>query len=742
MNLDPDLLKQIIATFKSELEEQSQLITNNLLALEKGVQDKEERIKIIDAIFRSAHNIKGAARGISLNEVGEIAHRIESLFSSIQKQVITISPEIIDLCLEAVDRMQSAMLSFIEKKPLSFDINELLMRLEKGEPAKSDHLQDEVAKFDDGKKKYSANQQKTRQSLEINEHETIRVAVEKIDKVSALTEEIQVSKIAIEDYYTELDQLSAKTRQFSLLWKQIKDHLDDARGENLQRLLHSSNDCIAEMSHVTYRLHKSMRSQLNELSMISNSLQEEVRLLRLVPISNFLCTLPRYVRDLAHQLNKQVEIEILDRNVKMDKLVLEGLKNPITHLIRNAIDHGIEPAEIREKMGKSDKGSIKIDIKDEGNEILINIFDDGAGIDISQITKIAEKRNLSSKSELDRMSDIEILDFIFTPGFSTKEIITDISGRGIGLDVVKANLIDLKGQVSVTTELGKGSTFTLRVPLTLSSEHGLLVKCNDQFFVLPTHSIERVFVLSHREIIEVEGTQAIILNKRTIPLRTLANVLGLEDRDFSKVDRISIVVIKKGWHAVALLVDDVLGEREIVIKPLNLPLSDVPCVSGGTLLERSQVVVVLNSTELINTALNIQVVHRLDFQDTANQIVERPHILVVDDSITTRTLEKNILETQNYKVTVAVNGKEAWDLLQKQHFSLLITDIAMPIMDGFTLTSNVKQSDKLHYLPVIIVTSLGSDAEKARGVEVGADAYIVKNEFESGSLLEIVGQLV
>jgi two-component system, chemotaxis family, sensor kinase CheA len=331
---------------------------------------------------------------------------------------------------------------------------------------------------------------------------------------------------------------------------------------------------------------------------------------------------------------------------------------------------------------------------------------------------------------------------IFLPGFSTKEIITDISGRGVGLDVVKANLDALKGSVSVTSILGQSTTFTLRVPLTLTSELGLMVSTCGQAFVIPMNGIERVFTLRTDEIVEIEASQTVLLEGHPVPLRILADILKFEKKEIANPDCVPIIILKNARKVVAILVDEIIGEREIVIKPLQPPASNVPCVIGGTLSGKGQVIVVLSASDLIEAAVHSGQMTRVSIQDKTDKEETRPRILVVDDSITTRTLEKNILESNHYQVTLAVNGKEAWDILQKESFSLLITDVSMPIMDGFTLTERVKQSNQLRDLPVIIVTSLGSDAEKKKGAEVGANAYIVKNEFESDVLLEVVAQLV
>lgn len=735
MDLDPSLLKQLIETFKAELDEKAQVMTESMLKLEKLDPKDEEFKSNIDIIFRAAHNIKGAARGIGAADVGEIAHHIETVFSAVQKKQMVLSSGIIDLCLESLDSMHLALDAFTNKTPLPFNLEELLERLKKAdEPTKkiankkSKQIKNEVKMSDD------------------SSNESIRVSLKNLDSIGALMEEVQVNKIAIDDHFAELSQLLKKTNLFSSLWsearKSIKNLSDNQNNDTLQRLFTLGNDVFHEIVHSTQQIHKYMRSRINEFSILSNSLQDEIRTLRLVPAETLLQTLPRIVREIAKNLNKEVIIDISGDQVKMDKMILEGLKDPLIHLLRNAVDHGIETAEERKNLNKSKEGHLGIKVSDEGSQILITITDDGAGIDVGKVGEIAKQNNLVSEADLAEMTKNEILELIFRPGFSTKEIITELSGRGVGLDVVKTNLSNLKGTVSVETELGKNTTFFLRVPLTLSSERGLVVVSSGHFFVIPIVHVERVLRISMNEIVNVEGTQAILFDKRTVPLRTLSTALDLQEDTHSLDQSLSIVVLTKSKHSVALVVDEIIGEREIVIKPLQPPVDSLPLIRGGTLAGNGKVMIVLNTNELMNLVLKNEKTKQLNVQEEKSSMQEKPHILVVDDSITTRTLEKNILETHDYKVTVAVNGKEAWDLLQKQPFALLITDVSMPIMDGFTLTENVKQSAKLKDMPVIIVTSLGSPAEKKRGVEVGADAYIIKNEFESDALLGIVSQLV
>lgn len=709
MEMDKEVLEMLIKTFQLELEELLQVMTNGLLQLEKN----DYSTPVIASIFRAAHTIKGGSRSIGANSVGDISHHVESIFSSIEKNKLHITPELTDLCLKAVDSMRSAMLAFIEKKPPLADTQVIIQALKSYEENPDSIHSHELV-----------TPEKTNHTEDNHEHDSIRVSIKNMDSLSDLMERIQINKIAVDDNYLELSKIVSAAKPFSTHWNKSSDHLH-------------------EMMNSLQHLQIDMRPHINELEILFNSLQNEIRTLRLVPAGSLLQTFPRLVRDLARDLNKSVELEIKGSDVKIDKNILQGLKDPLIHILRNAVDHGIENADARKIAGKPAIGKISITIQDQGNHILFIIEDDGAGIDYEKISGAAISKKLVSKNSLDQMDRNEILQLIFRQGFSTKASVNDISGRGIGLDIVKSNLSQLSGSVSVSSEPGKNTCFFLRVPLTLSSERGLIVASGGENFILPITHVERALIISREDILEIQATQAIMLDKHPIPLRSLANLLGLADMEPANPGQLSIVVIEDDGNKIALIVDEIINEKEIVIKSMQIPLKNMFCITGGTLSGNGQVILVLNIKDIVAIALNPTQTHHTPVAvDYETEPQTRPHILVVDDSITTRTLEKNILESKKYEVSVAVNGKEAWDLLQRNKFSLLITDVNMPIMDGFALTERVRQSNELRDLPVIIVTSLGSDAEKKRGMEVGANAYIIKNEFESGTLLELVSQLV
>ncbi len=612
MPLDEEFLKQVLETFGTELDENLQIITDGLLELEKtGLDDQK---KSIDSIFRSAHNIKGSARGIGITDVGEIAHRVETLFTAIKKKTLLVNPDIINVCLQAVDGMREAMHCYMQKKPISFDVPALLQQLQnsvESPTTQSEILQPRQLVEKKPETSPGGEEQETPQAAKLpvksGEYETVRVSLHNLDRISAYMEEIQLKKIAIDEHFLELAQLGDKAQQFYQTWKKslldLRNVSNKDMAEDLKLLYDSNVDRLSEITSIINRMHKNMTAHINELTMLSNSLQEEVRLLRLVPTSNLLQHLPRVVRDLCYTLKKQVTLEVKDRDTKIDKIILDGIKDPIIHILRNAIDHGLEDSATREAHGKPEVGCIQIDVKEEDNNVLFFIKDDGGGIDPEKVANSALEKGMISKSELALLSKDEIMNLIFHPGFSTKNTVTDVSGRGIGLDVVRANLANLKGGVSVVTEIGKGTTFILRVPLTLATERGLIVECGGQLFALVTSFIERVVLLNKKDIVMVEKSHAILLEKHPVPLCSLSDILELDPQPHIIQNQLPLVVIKKDNNMVALLVNNIIGEREIVIKSLQAPLANITCVTGATLSGNGDIIIVLNLSDVMDKAV-------------------------------------------------------------------------------------------------------------------------------------------
>ena len=774
MALDPKLMEQLLETFRVELAEQLQVLTEGMLRLEKQLE-AEVRKEILKRIFRAAHNIKGAARGVGVTVVADIAHHLESLLSCLKENNARPAPDTIDVCLEAIDRMREAMAAHDAGSGVEFDQHDLYARLEEAsrEPAppgtglteNTEPAALTAQPINESSARAPADAtmqdpQEQRNDSEKNSHEdartrreaygqqgapdVIRVTADKLTRISGLSEELQTEKIGLHEQFRAIEEMLDGINGLSRIWSSSKYSgltSEAAFPEELQQLLARSREAVGVLGRKTAKIHKQMRATRNRVGLVSSTLQSEVHMLRLVPVATVLRPLLRPMRDLARELGKQVTLNISGDEVEMDRAVLEGVRDPLMHLLRNAIDHGIEEPAERRSSGKHEEGNIHIDVRCEGGEIIISVRDDGAGIDPVHIGEAAVRKKLIMPAEFESMDRDALLHLVFRAGFSTRETVSTVSGRGVGLDVVYENLINLKGSVKLESEPGTGSCFELRMPLTLTTERGLQVRVGSQMFVVPSVSVQRILDLLPEQIAEVASGQVIMLDDRPVPLRELGATLDLCGDEFTDLAQLPVVVVSRGWRMVAFVVNEVIGEQEIVIKPLTRPLVSVSNITGATVTGSGGIMMVLNSGDLIETALSVTPTTPV-ISPSMDEEVSVPRVLIVDDSLTTRTLERNILEYQGYEVTVATDGQQAWETLQVQAFDLVVSDIEMPRMDGFELTERIKQNERLADIPVIIVSSLSADAEKQRGIEVGADAYIVKGQFETHALLEVVQRFV
>jgi two-component system chemotaxis sensor kinase CheA len=434
----------------------------------------------------------------------------------------------------------------------------------------------------------------------------------------------------------------------------------------------------------------------------------------------------------------------------LDKRVLEQIKDPLIHMLRNAIDHGIEPPEQRVALGKPRSGTITLTAEQLGKDVVICVSDDGAGLDLDAIRQAIMRHGLDAQA----LSETELVEIIFKVGISTSPIITDISGRGVGLDVVRRNVEALHGRIDVDWTPGEGAAFTLTLPLRLTSSHGLLLRASNQLFAIPLNAIERILYISPQEIAPLGGQDTIRYNGRPLTLVRLNDVLELPHTDGQRDSvglskgkaRILVVILAAAERRMAFAVDELVGEQEIVIKGLGKQLTRVGGIAGAAVMGSGEVVLILNVADLIRLAMRGKRRSVLDARpETApsGETRAQRRILIVDDSITTRTLEKNILEAAGYTVQLAIDGHEALSAIATGGMpDLIVSDIVMPRIDGFELTRRIKDDPNTVNVPVILVTSLGSSEDKARGIEAGADAYIVKSSFDQNNLLETIEQLI
>ncbi|MEK7214216.1 MAG: response regulator, partial [Chloroflexota bacterium] len=470
----------------------------------------------------------------------------------------------------------------------------------------------------------------------------------------------------------------------------------------------------------------------------------ELRGLRMVPASSVLDLFPRMLRDIAREQGKEVEWSAQGAGLEMDRQVLEAMKDPLIHLVRNAISHGIEPPEARESAGKPRRGRVEVSIAAlEGNRVEIAVRDDGAGLDLAEVQAAAVRARLVSAEEARVLTEAATVDLVFRSGLSTSPIITDLAGHGLGLAIIEERVEQLGGRIRIETRAGAGATMRMVIPASIASFHGLLVQAGGQRFLLPLDSVQRAILVAAEAVERLEAGHAIRWNEQALPVSRLAALLGLPEDGQRQPGTPGAfepcVVLSAGEEQIGLLVAAVLGEREVLAKELNPPLARVPNVAGAGVLGNGQLVLILRPADLARSLRARSVRGPVPTGPRSPQ--QALAILVVDDSITTRTMEKNLLETAGYRVRVAVDGLEAWTLLKSEDFDLVVSDVDMPRLDGFGLTERIRADRQLADLPVVLVTALESREDKERGIEAGANAYVVKSSFDQSTLLAIIGRL-
>jgi two-component system chemotaxis sensor kinase CheA len=608
------------------------------------------------------------------------------------------------------------------------------------------------------------------QPANVNVDETIRVSVTKLDALMAQLSELLISKIHSQQRLKQLREVQDLMSAWQKEWVGVRSSynqftrhrvnaLVDTKEEywystfrqngfeHLLNYIATSQERMREMSALIDKLYREYSSDTLQMALVIDGLDDEIKRVRMLPLQTITGTFARMVRDLAQSYNKKAILEITGDEIELDKRILEQIKDPLIHLIRNAVDHGIETPEKRLELGKSETGKITLSVEYSGNDVSISVADDGAGLNLDAIRKAAIRRNIPNAA---LMTEPELVELIYHTGFSSTPIITDVSGRGIGMDVVRRNIENLHGQIDLVWTPEQGSRFILTMPASLTSSRALLVNVSDQSFAIPLSTIERILQIYPSEIVRVGGHDTMQFDGKPLMLAHLGDVLGLprSTRKYDVNGRIPVVVLFAGERRMAFFVDELTSEQEVVIKSLGRQLTRVGGIAGASVMGNGEITLILQVSDIIKLALhtnNRSVLEPVNPEGTDFSVQPRAQhrILVVDDSITTRTLEKNILEAAGYTVNLANDGMEAIHTVYGSDLpDLIISDIAMPRLDGFELTKRLKNDERTNHVPIILVTSLDSSEDKARGIEAGADAYIVKSNFDQTNLLETIEQLI
>jgi two-component system chemotaxis sensor kinase CheA len=760
---DEAFLKRLLATFKVEAEEHLEAISAGLLRLERE-PSPEKQADLIQTVFREAHSFKGAARAVNLAEIEAICQALESVFARWKRQTAAPSPEEFDLLHQAVDqvRLLVAAGAAASEPAEKSRIKALIQGLDHAAQALAAHP--EEATRPKAEKVAIAAEPAVLQppvEKESGAPESVRVSLAKLQELLQQSEEFLPARLAARQILAEANQVGSALLAWRSEWNKIQPvvralHRHQRAGADFDSQTGKGaslmDSRVFEFLEWGEAYHKSLESRTAllvrsaeqgywQLSRLVESLTAELKKVLMLPFQPALEIMPRLVRDLARSSGKEAELSIRGGEIEIDRRVLDEIKDPLVHLVRNCIDHGLESPEERRRRHKPDRGRITIAIVPlEGGKVEVSVSDDGAGIDAARVRQAAVKLGFIAPEAGEEADESELWSLIFEAGFSTSPIITDISGRGLGLAILREKVEKLGGSYEVETKPQAGTTFRMVLPITMATLRGTLVRLGARLFVVPTRNVEQVRRVHRIDIRTVENRETIALNGRAVALVRLAEVLELSAESGSG-DSVPVVVLTAAEKRLAFGVDEVLYEQEVLEKPLGGQLSRVRNISGITILGTGELAPILNVADLFKSAVKMSYSLR---SPAPAELAERAPgtILVAEDSITARTLLKNILEAAGYRVETAVDGLDAFGKLQGGSFDLVVSDVDMPRMNGFDLTERIRRDRELGETPVVLVTALESREDRELGIEAGANAYIVKSSFDQSNLLETVKRLI
>jgi two-component system chemotaxis sensor kinase CheA len=733
-------LTSFYAQFRDETADNLRLLSEVLLTIEQNT-DADRRRSELDRAFRAVHTIKGSARMLGFDPIAQAAHALEHILGQVRQGQRTLDRSLTDLLLHGGDLIGRLVAHVPHIPPAeSSAVEQFLQQLSSTDtttaftpppspppsPAPSSQPSD------------TEPPRTTRQ--------TVRVRVDRLDRLFNLAGELVITQQWLGEVGQELYRLQETVERQQRALQALEQELARLRFSQSQRQaldarINALREVQAAINDLAQRQSDRLDRHLARQQLLIKDLEQEVMAVRLLPIATIFNNLPRLVRDLAAATNKQATIEISGETTELDRKVLELISDPLVHLVRNAVDHGIEPPEERIALGKPPTGLIRISATSLGNEVRIQIVDDGRGIDPERIRARAVALGMLSTERANQLDLQETLNFIFQPGFSTAPTVTEISGRGVGMDIVRANLLELGGQVRVDTTVGQGTTITLTIPLTLTTSRVLLVKVGSQILALPATTVSSILWVQRDQVQVIDGRPTIAYQQRTVALLTLADLVGITTSTPLIRQRVPALLINTRQQRVALLVDDLIDEREAVVKPLGPLFVRRPALSGAVQLSDGGLVLLINPLHLLESNQRQAISSSVPGHPLPQP--QRPaRLLVVDDSFTTRELLRSILQSAGYEVTAAIDGADALDRLRSTTYDLVVSDIEMPRVDGFTLTSRIRRELALSDLPVVLITSLASEEHRRRGLEAGAQAYIVKSQFNQDSLLKVIQQLL
>ncbi|GAB1392693.1 hybrid sensor histidine kinase/response regulator [Rhodocyclaceae bacterium] len=729
-------IKKFVARFVEEARDHLNRLSDGLAALESGSADAEG----INAIFRSAHTVKGSSRMLKLTTITETAHHLEDVLGALREGSLQFSPPLGQLLYRAVDHLATLIDTLAESgdgASLPSTDTALCAALAQAAAPAATHAavvtpaapasREEATlpaavppapTFVPVPRATAAAPAAPPAEPKLKAADTVRVKLAKLDELIKLMGEVVSSHARMRQRLVDIHSLE----------RELGARLGEAATAQLHR--------FAQM----------LKDDVQAQEVLMDELHDKTLLMRMLPLAIVFEPAARLVRELARSVGKQVECTVVGAEIELDRQMIDKLSDPIIHLIRNAIDHGIEPPEARIAAGKPAQGRLRLSARQDGSWVVIDIGDDGGGIPVAAVRDKAVKKGFLTAEKAAALTDQEAIDLIFLPGFSTSNIITDLSGRGVGMDVVKQTILDdMRGVVSVETRPGVGTTFSLRLPLSLAVMRVLLVEVDGLPFGFTAQYVTELLRLPHEALLNVAERNAVILRNEFVPVVPLTELLRVpaqtravhNDRKLGLL----LVVLRVRNEKIAVRVDQLLDERDMVIKPLPEHMRKLPLVSGMVITGKNELVSVLHAPALLDSARRAR--GQAVQSEAASHAAETHYrVLVVDDSLNTREIEKDVLEAYGYDVTLAEDGLDGFRKAMDGDFDAVLTDVEMPNMDGFSLTARLRQEDKYRDKPIVIITSREKEEDKRRGVQVGADAYIVKGDFDQSNLVDTLRALL
>lgn len=741
-----ELLREVIDIFVAEAREQADRIAQALLTME---QQPSSIPKEIEELYRQAHSLKGSSASLGVEELSQLAHHFESALLPVRRQRGQLTAELVDLGLQAMDAVKLRVAGLQADNDLGLqDVQRLTARFEqlasgadgsaarpdaaitRGEPAAAQPTPATTTKDIHRADSPSPTEAQRPTEDEPGENafagvseaaDTVRVSIEKLAALVQHTDALRRLRGQLEHHQSEV------TAMLRALEKLIR-----GSGQSSESHIKRSDDELQRLVRGLRSLRRDLIDDVEGLQSTTGELDDGLRAMQLLPAVLLSQPLHRAVREACRSTGKEAALTLDGEDVYLDRTLLEAIKTPLLHVVRNAVDHGIESVEVREAIGKPAAGQLRVRIEQRGSQVELIVSDDGRGLDVTRIREVAQQRGLLSAKEAAQLDESETYQLLLRPGFSTKEEITALSGRGVGLDVVSTTVRKLHGTLSIESTPGAGTTFAISVPLTVAASRVLMLEEQDHTFALPLPAIARIALPRREELISLGGQTVFYVDGQPQTVLRLSKLLGQSHTGEAPARQ--PLLILRGSSGAVIACDRLRGEADLVLRPLPIELRRYPLLSSVAIVPSGPALFVLSPQGLLSAAASLRLA-----QESRSR---RRTVLVADDSITTRSLLRSVLEGGGYRVRTASDGDEALRIARSERIDLVVSDVRMPRLDGIGLLLRLRGDARTSKLPLVLFSGAQSDEDRQRGLAAGASAYLAKSDFERGQLVDVVTQLL